>query len=85
MPCQENTSSALQTLKSGELRGRVVTLRRELQATTKLYQTARTKGNHTEVMILLRKRTQLVRDLFQTQSELLLVFRTGRQENHASA
>jgi hypothetical protein len=81
----ENTSSAPRSLQAAELRTRVGQLRRELLDTTNLYHTARERCDHTQVMLLLRKRTQLVRQLFQVQSELLLVFRAGEPTSHSAS
>src|SRR4051794_2813528 len=76
MPCPENTSAPLRSVQASELRSRICQLREDLARTTDRYHSARKLGDHSEVMALLRKRTQLVRQLFQAQSELLLVFRT---------
>jgi hypothetical protein len=58
------------------VRSRIGQLRKDLTETTAAYRNAKAAGEHAAVILLLRKRTELVRHLFQVQSELLLVLRS---------
>jgi hypothetical protein len=76
MPFPQDRTASSPSARAAELRGQISQLRRELVRITADYHSAKATGDHTQVILLLRKRTHFVRQLFQTQSELLLLFRT---------
>jgi hypothetical protein len=58
------------------LRARIAELRQEIAETTDRYQAAKTRGDSERVIQLLRRRSTLIRDLFEAQSALLASIRT---------
>jgi len=62
-------------LSAAELRERVSQLRDQLQVVTLAYHLAREERQSKQVAVLLRKRSELTRLLFQTQGQLLRSFR----------
>ena len=65
----------IQPQTASELRTRVAQLRHELSLTTQRYQAAKNEGRADLVISLLREKSNLIQELFRTQSELLLVLR----------
>ena len=59
-----------------ELRDRIHELRKEIEIVTLAFRIAKEKRRSEEVTQLLRKRSELTRDLFQTQSDLLYLYRS---------
>jgi hypothetical protein len=60
---------------ASQLRDRISQLRRQIQAVNLEYRVAKEQRQFGQVSVLLRKRSELTRLLFQTQSELLQSFR----------
>src|ERR1044071_8634277 len=60
----------------GELRGKVARLRQELTTTTEAYRTAVASHDSEKSIPLLRFRSQLMRQLLESQCELLLSLRS---------
>ena len=58
------------------LRVRIAELRQEIADTTDRYQAAKTRGDSERVIQLLRRRSTLIRELFETQSALLASIRS---------
>ena len=59
------------------LRTRLARVRRELSETTAAYRTALAHRDSVRTIPLLRSRSQLMRQLLETQCELFLAFRSG--------
>lgn len=66
----------METLTALTLRVRIAQLRDEIAMTNTAYQFAREKRQPDLIVSLLRKRSDLTRQLFQTQGELLLLYRS---------
>jgi hypothetical protein len=65
----------------GSLRARVSQLRQDVLNTTTAYRKAVAAHNSEQAMVLLRSRSRLMRELLETQCELLLTLRAaGRDE-----
>jgi hypothetical protein len=62
---------------ASDLRARITALRRELATTTQSYQAARRTRRGDQVVLLLRKRSAVMQQLFDAQRELILQFRSG--------
>lgn len=69
-------SPSIQSQSTSELRARIGQLRHELALTTERYHAAKKSGQADQVILLLRKKSSLIQQLFRTQSELLLVLRS---------
>jgi hypothetical protein len=62
------------------LRTRVAQLRADLTQATQAYRQASANHDSETAIPLLRSRSQLMRELLETQCELLLTFRSGAAE-----
>ena len=62
-------------LATSELRQRIAQLRRDLDANGDCYRTAKSQGDADQVTVLLRRKSELLREFFDAQSGLLLTFK----------
>ena len=72
--------SLVQGREVDSLRTRLAQVRRELTETTTAYRTALAHHDSAQTIPLLRSRSRLMRQLLETQCELLLAFRSEATE-----
>jgi hypothetical protein len=78
-------TALLESVPVGDLRAKIVQLRHEIATTTVAYRAAHKHGQAEQVTQLLRQRSTLIRELFQTQSRLLQSFRLDVAEPHPAS
>lgn len=77
------TKSFVPESEVDNLRARLAQVRQELTETTAAYRKALAHHDSARTIPLLRSRSRLMRQLLETQCELLLAFRSGGTESAA--
>jgi small-conductance mechanosensitive channel len=77
------TDLAVDRNETGELRVRLTRLRQELTATTQAYRSAVARHDSQGAIPLLRTRSRLMRQLLETQCELLLKLKAENVQSDA--
>src|SRR4051812_16243304 len=77
-------NTSMEPVSAGDLRAQVAQLRHELDSTVRSYHAAKRNGDSDLAINLLRQKSALIRQLFEAQSALLLLFRSEGQAHEGS-